>query len=392
MDIIQVDDVEDLLLETKKRKVYIYGAKTIAWRAEHYLRSNEIAIEGYVVSKTYEKRDDSRQDNVYYIEDMKEHFFDCIVLAVSREHIWSVVEKLGVYNIQKLVIISPFLDDAFPEAYIVSDQSTLSAHAFIHKKVQIICDENSKIYIEDDVMIEEGTIIVVSNNSTLVIKQGVKIGKNSHITVESDSKIEIGQKTVLKCGVKMKCSVCSDVTIADNVVIGEDGNVFAEKNSIIDVGCQSGLSSEIHIVATENGKCMIKNKVYISSQGKLMTAKEGYIKIGRGTTINSNAYIGVFQSFVEICEDCMLSFYVKMNTGNHTIIEKCTQREVTNRLPIILHQHVWVGMGATLLAGCEVGEGSIVGANTIVNKKIPENSICVGPDARIVRQDIEWQR
>lgn len=61
-------------------------------------------------------------------------------------------------------------------------------------------------------------------------------------------------------------------------------------------------------------------------------------------------------------------------------------------MPIVTGDHVWLGMGACLLPGCDVAEGSIVGASSLVNKSFPKNCICAGNPARIIRKDIKWYR
>ncbi|MGO8685549.1 MAG: gamma carbonic anhydrase family protein [Thermoleophilia bacterium] len=57
-----------------------------------------------------------------------------------------------------------------------------------------------------------------------------------------------------------------------------------------------------------------------------------------------------------------------------------------------------IGMGSTLLNGCEIGDDSIVGANALVTqgKVFPSRSLIVGSPARVVREvtdaDLESRR
>ncbi len=57
-----------------------------------------------------------------------------------------------------------------------------------------------------------------------------------------------------------------------------------------------------------------------------------------------------------------------------------------------------IGMGSTLLNGCEIGDESIVGANALVTqgKKFPPRSLIVGSPAKVVREvtdaDLEPRR
>ena len=51
---------------------------------------------------------------------------------------------------------------------------------------------------------------------------------------------------------------------------------------------------------------------------------------------------------------------------------------------IIVHEDVWIGANVTLLYGAEIGRGSIIGAGSVVRKKIPPYSIVMGNPAKIV--------
>lgn len=46
---------------------------------------------------------------------------------------------------------------------------------------------------------------------------------------------------------------------------------------------------------------------------------------------------------------------------------------------------VWIGCNVTILRGCKIGDGAIIGANSLVNKDVPSYAIVVGSPARIVK-------
>ena len=47
---------------------------------------------------------------------------------------------------------------------------------------------------------------------------------------------------------------------------------------------------------------------------------------------------------------------------------------------------VWIGQNATILPGVHIGDGVIIGANSVVGSDISPYSIAVGNPARIIRQ------
>jgi len=51
--------------------------------------------------------------------------------------------------------------------------------------------------------------------------------------------------------------------------------------------------------------------------------------------------------------------------------------------------NVYIGAGAKILGPISVGDGSVIGANAVVNRDIPARSVAVGVPARVVRSDID---
>ena len=51
---------------------------------------------------------------------------------------------------------------------------------------------------------------------------------------------------------------------------------------------------------------------------------------------------------------------------------------------IVVGEDCWIGVNVTLLAGANLGRGSVVGANSLVNKEIPPYAVVVGSPAKII--------
>jgi acetyltransferase-like isoleucine patch superfamily enzyme len=54
--------------------------------------------------------------------------------------------------------------------------------------------------------------------------------------------------------------------------------------------------------------------------------------------------------------------------------------------PIHIGRNVWIGFDACVLPGVTIGEGSIVGAKSVVTESIPPFTIVAGNPARIIRE------
>lgn len=115
---------------------------------------------------------------------------------------------------------------------------------------------------------------------------------------------------------------------------------------------------------------------------------------GRDTIIWSAPYTRII-----IGEDCMFSTDVVVHSNDgHAIFDIKTgetinaSEEICKSRKVIIGNHVWVGRRCLILYNAEIGDGSIIGAGSLVKKKIPNNVIAVGTPARVTRKDVAWSR
>ena len=54
--------------------------------------------------------------------------------------------------------------------------------------------------------------------------------------------------------------------------------------------------------------------------------------------------------------------------------------------PIRIGRNVWVGFDSCVLGGVTIGEGSVVGARTVVTTDVPPFTVVAGNPARVIRQ------
>jgi lipopolysaccharide O-acetyltransferase len=65
------------------------------------------------------------------------------------------------------------------------------------------------------------------------------------------------------------------------------------------------------------------------------------------------------------------------------------QRLLHSESEVIIGRNVWLGDGVAVLAGARIGDGAVIGANSVVTGHIPAETIAVGAPARVVRR---WDR
>jgi maltose O-acetyltransferase len=54
--------------------------------------------------------------------------------------------------------------------------------------------------------------------------------------------------------------------------------------------------------------------------------------------------------------------------------------------PVIVGNNVWLGRNVAVLPGTTIGDGSVIGANSVVSRDIPPNCFAAGAPARVIRK------
>lgn len=54
--------------------------------------------------------------------------------------------------------------------------------------------------------------------------------------------------------------------------------------------------------------------------------------------------------------------------------------------PVIIEDNVWLGYGVKVLKGVTIGQGTLIGAGSIVTKSIPANVIAAGNPCKVIRE------
>ena len=116
--------------------------------------------------------------------------------------------------------------------------------------------------------------------------------------------------------------------------------------------------------------------------------------IGNGCEFGDNTHI-VALNEVRIGNNVLIASKVFISDCSHGLYDpapgQCSSpAERPNSRKLIrgktaIGNNVWIGENAVILMGAEIGDGCVVGANAVVSKVIPSNSIVVGNN-RIIKQ------
>ena len=113
----------------------------------------------------------------------------------------------------------------------------------------------------------------------------------------------------------------------------------------------------------------------------------GGIELGDRVSFNYGCYLNGFGGLV-IGDDCGIGPYVAMHTANHRFddLEVPIRDQGWEGRPIEIGADCFIGMGTCVVPGVRIGEGSVIGAGSVVVADIPPYSIAAGVPARVLRQ------
>jgi acetyltransferase-like isoleucine patch superfamily enzyme len=119
--------------------------------------------------------------------------------------------------------------------------------------------------------------------------------------------------------------------------------------------------------------------------------------------IGDGSYIGHFchiyaSSHIEIGAKVLIADKVYISDNRHSYKDEhkaVIDQQVEQLGPVIIGDGAWLGENVCII-GAKVGRKSVVGANSVVTKDIPDYAVAVGAPARVIKRfnfnTKEWQQ
>lgn len=147
-----------------------------------------------------------------------------------------------------------------------------------------------------------------------------------------------------------------NITIGDHFKCGKDVRI---QTWPIYHNCATGYNPELII----GSKVSLTERCFISCLNRIV--------IGDGTLLGSDVFV------------------TDNSHGKNTIEEISippSERKLYSKGPVEIGKNVWIGKNSCVMPGVKIGDGCIVGANSVVTHDIPPYSIAVGAPAKVIRK------
>ena len=123
--------------------------------------------------------------------------------------------------------------------------------------------------------------------------------------------------------------------------------------------------------------CLFLSGVEVSSE-----IPGSSLRVGDNVQINEKVRIDITGG-MEIGDGVLISSEVIIYTHDHGL----DPRSIPNPLPKKIGDNAWIGIRAIILPNCiKIGEGSIIGAGSVVTKNVLPYTIVAGNPAKIIKE------
>lgn len=157
------------------------------------------------------------------------------------------------------------------------------------------------------------------------------------------------------------------ISLGDNVCIGDHATLIARG--------EGGIIMERDV--------LINDRVYLDTQ----CADTGYIRIGQ------SAYIGTGTTLfghrgLEIGAHALLAQNITLTPYSHIYTDPAQNiiDQDGHCKKVTIGRDSYIGMGVCVMHSGDIGEGSVIGAGSVVVRPIPPFSVAVGNPARVIKK------
>lgn len=389
--IIKDMDFEKYYSNIQDRRVVIFGADKDGERLAKVLEEKGLLIYAFIDEKTLE---DSCNHPAIKILDLnilqnaREEFY----VFVSGDYREEIEKFLNANNYEEIkdylyIMHKPTVienDYEYVDIYgnrifgpkgmqlkFIGYNSTVKLNSKLKADVNICCN-GSKIIIDENCSIGNDISIICTENSSIKISEGCEIGESVSINCKKESTVHIENNCKILHKTLVNCSENSNVKLKAGCKIRDRSLIGCIEASLLEIGEKSSFDV---------------NSIFYANKG-------GHVSIGEKCTAGYNLVChSCFGGIVKLGDDCMLSVGVVINSNDgHAIFNLNTRQQINGNKSVKIGNHVWLGIKSTILSNADIGDGSIIGASSLVNKKFPNNCIVTGNPARITKKDIAWDR
>ncbi len=176
-------------------------------------------------------------------------------------------------------------------------------------------------------------------------------------------------------------------SMGENVFIGK--GVTIVNPEFITVGNNVEIKNDVTLIARGEGGITLSDGVRLQERVYLDTERvnDGYINIGKGVYIGTGTTLFGHKG-LEIGDDCLLAQNITLTPYSHIFDDPnaIIYSQGGHCEKVTIGKDVYIGMRAAVMYSGNIGDGSVIGAGSVVVKPIPPYSVAVGCPAKVIKE------
>lgn len=165
-------------------------------------------------------------------------------------------------------------------------------------------------------------------------------------------------------------------------IVLEDGHFVVNGNK------PRGSRAEAFVKLREGATLLLHHNTTLNYNATIEIHKDATVEIG-SAYINSGAVVLAAER-ITIGDGVLVSREVFIYDADHHPIVNEKGEQINPPRPVVIGDHVWIGLKCTLVRGTKIGEGAVIAANSLVGGKIKTGTMASGNPARSY-SEITWR-
>jgi len=161
--------------------------------------------------------------------------------------------------------------------------------------------------------------------------------------------------------------IYNDSNDPSKIIIGKDSHIQGELN-----------------VFNYGGKIQIGDNTYIGKDSRIWS--------GESVIIGNDVLISHFCNIIDTNSHEINPFERALRSKEIFITGHWKTKGSVKTSPIIIKDYAWISLNVAILKGVTIGEGSIIGAGSVVLSDIPDWCFAAGNPAKVIRQLTEEEK
>ena len=143
--------------------------------------------------------------------------------------------------------------------------------------------------------------------------------------------------------------------------------------------------SGVHLEIGADARVVLGRWSWIGNDSKIR-AHEGVVEIGAKSVLGQECTLSCYQH-ISIGRECIIADRVMMIDFDHgsAEVERAIREQGIYKRDVHVGHNVWIGYGACLLRGVNVGDHAVIGTAAVVTRDVPDDAVVGGAPARVLR-------